>query len=193
MILSISEWWSLMNLSAKIFWCIAVPFSLLFVIQMLFSFFGGDIDDVSAEGDVDAAIDNDMGIDFQFITLKNLIAFFTIFGWTGIICVGEGLNPAISTVIASAAGLVMMFIMAGVVYMMGKLAEEGTLNLNNAKGKTATVYLTIPAKRMGVGKVQIEVQGLQTLDAITEKKEDIPTGAVVKVVDVLNNQVLIVE
>ncbi|WP_461631338.1 hypothetical protein [Labilibaculum euxinus] len=193
MILQISDWWSSMEMVEKIFWSISVPFSLLFLIQIALTFVGGDIDDLSAEGDADTAVEGDTGIDFQFISLKNLIAFFAVFGWTGIICLDMGLGAGVSTLIATLAGLAMMLIMASILYFMGKLVEEGTLNINNAKGKIGNVYLSVPANRKGMGKVQIEVQGLQTLDAVTDSDSDIPTGAVIQVVDVLNDQILIVK
>ena len=190
MILQISDWWSAMDIVEKIFWGISVPFSVLFLIQMVMTFLGGDVDDVAADGDAD--VSGDTGIDFQFLTLKNLIAFFTIFGWTGIICLNMGFGPGLSTFIATIAGLIMMIIMASIMYFMGKLTEEGTLNLNNAIGKVGNVYLTIPASRKGMGKVQIQVQGLQTLDAITDAEKDIKTGAVVEVIEILNDQILVV-
>jgi hypothetical protein len=193
MILQISDWWNGMEMVEKIYWSISIPFTILFLIQIVLTFIGGDFDDVSAEGDADLAVEGDAGIDFQFLSLKNLIAFFAVFGWTGIICLGMGFSAGVVTLIATLAGLLMMLIMASILYFMGKLIEEGTLDLNNAKGKTGSVYLLIPANRKGVGKIQVEVQGLQTLDAITDNDTDIPTGAVIQVVDVLNDQILIVK
>ncbi|BAX79107.1 hypothetical protein [Labilibaculum antarcticum] len=193
MILQISDWWGSMEMVEKIYWSISIPFSLLFIIQIVLTFIGGDIDDMSAEGDADAAVEGDTGIDFQFISLKNLIAFFAVFGWTGIICLDMGFGAGVSTLIATLAGLLMMTIMASILYFMGKLVEEGTLDLNNAKGKVGNVYLSIPANRKGMGKVQIEVQGVQTLDAVTDSDSDIATGSVIQVVDVLNDQILIVK
>lgn len=159
MLLSISEAWQGLELIEKIYWCFAIPFSLLFVIQIIITFFAGDMDSVEADGDADAAIEDDAGIDFQFLTLKNLIAFFTIFGWTGVACLAGDMS-ILSTVFTSIiAGVIMMTIMASIAYFMGKLTDSGTLNLNNAKGKVASVYLRIPPKREGTGKVQVKVQG----------------------------------
>lgn len=193
MILTISNWWTDMNLVEQVFWGIAILFSFFFVIQTVLTFFGGDVDDMDVDGDADASIDTDGGIDFQFLSLKNLIAFFTIFGWTGIICLHSGFGPGFSALIATGAGLIMMVIMASIMYFMGKLVEDGTLKMKNAIGKTGSVYLPIPAKRGGMGKVQIQVQGFQTLDAVTDNETDIPTGAIVEVVEILNNQILIVK
>ena len=138
-------------------------------------------------------IDGDAGIGFQFITLKNLVAFFTIFAWAGLACLDGGMSTGLSIVISALSGVVMMVIMASIIYFMGKLADDGTLKLSNAKGKIGSVYLTIPAKRKGFGKVQVTVQGVRTLDAMTDNEEDIPTGAVVEIVDIFNNETIIVK
>jgi len=67
------------------------------------------------------------------------------------------------------------------------------LDLNNAKGKSATVYLPIPANRKGTGQVQIKLQGFQTLDAMTDEDEPISTGTMVQVTEVLNREILLVK
>jgi hypothetical protein len=193
MVFLASTWWTNMVLFEKINWLIALPFSALFIIQIILTFTGGDMDDASANGDVDSSIDNDLGIDFQFLTLKNLIAFFTIFGWTGIVCFDANLSIGISVLISTIAGTLMMTLMASILYFMSKLADSGTLNLKNAIGKTCSVYLSIPPKRSGLGKVQIQVQGIQTLDAMTDHDEKIATGALVEVKDVINNDILLVQ
>lgn len=191
MVLFTSEWWFALATFEKVNWLIALPFSTLFVIQLILTFVGGDLD--SSDGDLDAEVDADSGIDFQFLTLKNLIAFFTIFGWTGIVCADAGLGAFLSVFISTIAGSLMMTVMASIMYFMGKLTESGTLNISNAVGKTCSVYLTIPATRGGLGKVQIQIQGFQTLDAMTDFEEDIKTGAIVTVISVLNNEILLVE
>ena len=193
MMLFILNDWASLSLIEQLFWGISILFSVLFILQLISSFVGGDVDGMSAEGDADISVEGDMGIDFQFFSLKNLVAFFTIFGWTGIICVGSNLSPLVSTLIATLAGLIMMLIMASIMYFMGKLTEDGSLKLINAIGKSGTVYLPIPAKRAGMGQEQIQVQGLQTLDACTDSDQDIQTGALVEVIDVLNDQILIVK
>ncbi len=193
MILSISDAWQTMCLLEKVYWCFAIPFSLLFVIQLVLTFFGGDIDATEAEGDVDGSIEHDTGIDFQFLTLKNLIAFFTIFGWAGIASLDAGLSAFVTVIVSTMAGLIMMTIMASIAYFMGKLTDDGTLKLQNAIGKTASVYLTIPAKRGGLGKVQIKVQGMRTLDALTDEDNALPTGGIVDVVDIINDEILLVK
>jgi len=193
MILSISEWWPTLGALEKVYWIIAIPFSVIFILQTIMTLFMGDVTDVDSGGDVDASIDGDHGLDFQFLSLKNLVAFFTIFGWSGIACINAGVSVPLTIFISLAAGLLMMVIMASLMYFMYKLTDDGSLKLINAKGKIGTVYLTIPAKRSGMGKVQISVQGLRTLDAMTDHSEEIKTGAIIEVTEIFNNEILIVK
>ncbi|HRW21674.1 MAG TPA: hypothetical protein P5509_06860, partial [Bacteroidales bacterium] len=186
-------WWQAMELAEKIYWCIAIPFSIVFIIQLVLTFIGGDFDDAGSTGDADASIDADDGIGFQFISIKNISGFFTIFSWTGIAAINAGKSMPFTIIVSVLAGLAMMTLMATLIYYMGKLSEDGTLKLNNAIGKLGTAYLKIPAQRKGMGKVQIKVQGYRTLDAITDDMEDIPTGAVVDVVDIINDEILLVK
>ncbi|WP_248724740.1 hypothetical protein [Seonamhaeicola sp. ML3] len=185
-----TEWFSNLEFLAKMFWLIAIIGSLVFIIVVILAFVGGDTDEFE---DVDSEIDADGGIGFQFITFKNLVGFFTIFGWTGIGCLEAGLNNPLSIAIAFLAGLVMMVIMAAMFYFMGKLTDSGTLNYKNALNAIGEVYLTIGANRSSMGKVSVRIQGsLRELDALTDSLTDLKSGTIIKVVDVTANGILIV-
>jgi hypothetical protein len=182
-------WWEGLSGVLKIYWSLAVPFTLFFVLQLVFSFFGGDSPDDLPDSEVEA----DHGISFQFLTVKNLVGFFTIFSWTGIACIDAGLSNGVTLLISTAAGLAMMSLMAGLFYLMMKSGADGTMKIINAMGQSGEVYLTIPPKRGGIGKIQVNVTGsLRTLDAMTDDAESLATGKFIKVVDVLNDNVLLV-
>jgi hypothetical protein len=84
--------------------------------------------------------------------------------------------------------------MAGLFYYLGKLQSSGTLILKNALNQTGEVYLTLGANRSKIGKVSINVQGaLRELDALTDEDMDLVMGNVVKVKEVTDNGILIVE
>ncbi|MCB9263115.1 MAG: hypothetical protein H6607_12135 [Flavobacteriales bacterium] len=185
-------WWSELTKLEQIYWIIAATASLFFLFQMVLTFFGGgDLED--SHLDVDSEVDGDHGMGFQFFTLKNLIAFFTIFGWVGIACLGNGLGDGLSVLVSVVAGLLMMTIMAAIFYYTSKLAEDGSLDLKNALGAQGEVYLTIPKSKGGFGKIHIKIQGsLRELEAMTNDEEDAATGSLVKVVEVSNNNILTV-
>ncbi|WP_126243410.1 hypothetical protein [Chitinophaga rhizosphaerae] len=189
--LTIMDWFGPLPVFDKIFWSVAILFSLMFLVQNVLSLLGGDHD--GATGDVSDMLDADDGIGFQFFTIRNMFGFFTIFGWVGLACIYNGLSPAVTIISASVAGLCMMLIMAAMFYYTGKLAYDGTLRMHNALHATASVYLTIPPARTGTGKVTLQVQGAwRELDAMTDEAEPIGTGTFVTVRSILDNQVLIV-
>lgn len=185
-----SEWWNALETLEKIYWGISIPFTIFFVLQLLITFLGGDI---PHDGDADFDVETDDGISFQFFTLKNLIAFFTIFSWTGIASLDSGLGHGISIVISFVAGIAMMFIMGGIFYLLGKTTVSGTLKMKNAIGAVGEVYMEIKSKRGNIGQVQVQVQGsLRTLEAITDDEEDLKPGTVVTVTQIANDSILIV-
>ena len=65
--------------------------------------------------------------------------------------------------------------------------------MNDALFQTGEVYLTIPETKRGQGKVHINIQGsMREMDAITEGKK-LPTGATVRVIEVIDEKILLVE
>ena len=186
------EWYEPLSLFEKIYWAVAGISSVIFLVLLVLTFLGGDSD--TLEGDVDVEIEGDTGIGFQFLSFKNLIGFLTIFGWSGIACIEGGLSKGLTVLISVICGLLMMLAMAGLFYYLGKLQSSGTLILKNALNQTGEVYLTLGANRSKIGKVSITVQGsLRELDALTDEDMDLVMGNVIRVKEVTDNGILIVE
>lgn len=187
-----AEWFSTLTSFEKFYWIIAAISSTVFVFVLIATFLVGDADGV--DGDVDAEIDADTGIGFQFFTFKNLVAFFTIFSWAGISCMDAGYGKGVTITVSMIAGLIMMFIMAALIYYINKLVSSGTLKLENAVGNIGEVYLTIGANRSKIGKVHVNIQGaLRELDALADSEEVLKTGTVVKVKEITGTGILIVQ
>ncbi len=185
--------WSTIGLFEQVFWIVTIPATVIFLALLVLTIFGGDMH-TDVDTSIDTHIDSGDSIPFQFLSLKNIVAFFAVFGWSGIGFIHSGLAPWLVILLAILCGLLMMFLMASLFYLMSKLAESGTLNMKNAVGKLGEVYLRIPAKRGGMGKVQLNVQGsVQTLDAITDDSDIIPTSSIIQVVDVIDEHILLVK
>lgn len=187
------EWFTAFTLFEKIYWSIALISSVIFVILLVMTLLGGDAEDFDG-GDVDADIEGDTGIGFQFLSFKNLMGFLTIFGWSGIASLDGGLSKSLTVLISVICGLLMMFVMASLFYYLGKLQSSGTLKLKNALNQVGEVYLTIGANRSSIGKVSVTVQGtLRELEALTDEEKDLMHGNVVRVIHITDNGILIVE
>jgi hypothetical protein len=194
MLLDISSWWQGMDLFERILWVIAIVFSSFFLFQSVISMFsGGEVDAHEAVGDSDDSIGHDDGIGHQFFTIKNMVAFFTMFAWVGIAAYNSGLSKGISVLLGLGAGLTMVFLMVILLRNVGKLRYSGTMQIKNALNQVANVYLIIPAQRKGTGKIHVRVQGsLHELDAITDDTTDIATGSIVKVTGIIGEGLLLV-
>lgn len=183
----IHSWWQALDPLNKAFWSIALLFSLFFLVQTVLTFIGGDAD---GGEDMDG-FDGDMG--HQFFTIKNLIAFFTLFGWAGLAALNNGLTPFVAVLIGAVAGVAMVLLMMLLMRKAAQMRHSGTLDINNAVGLTGQAYLPIPAARGGNGKVHIRVQGsLKELDAITDDTTTIATGSLVQVRHIINGRLLLV-
>lgn len=186
------EFFDGMSSLEQTYWIIALVGSAVFVVIFLLTFIGGG--DTDMEADATEFEADDGGVGFQFFTFKNVVAFFTIFGWSGITCIDNGLSTTTTLLISTIAGLLMMVLTSLLFYWMHKLAESGTLQIKNAIGVIGEVYLPIGANRSEMGKVQIKVQGsLRELEAITDEITDLKTGAMVKVTEIVSAEILLVE
>lgn len=196
-----TEWWASIDWFERVYWIIAVPFSLIFTIQLILSFVGADgIGDADFDGDLggdladSGSVDDAGGAGFQIFTIRNFVSFLTIFGWSGIAFIHNGASPLITTIGSFILGLIAMFMVAGLFYFFGRMVESGTMNIKHAVGATGEVYLPIKAQRANMGRVQVNIQGsLREMSALTDEEEDLKTGTVIKVVEIINDNILLVK
>lgn len=177
------------------FFYIALAGTVFFLLQSLFTFL--DLGDVfESDGDYDGDIDSEMSfmgisIPFNLFSLRGIIAFVMMFGWMGFALARTNLHIVLVFLFAFIAGFVMMAIIGGIYYAASKLKDSGNVNLQDAIGKEAHVYLRIPEKQQGVGKVHIVLNGaLKELDALTEG-ETLQSGETVKVKALLNDKLVV--
>ncbi|NPD46523.1 MULTISPECIES: hypothetical protein [unclassified Lentimicrobium] len=186
------EFFSDLTTIEKIYWMVTIVSSVFFLIQMISVFVLGDMD-ADIDGDVDFDVETDTGIPFQFFTFRNLVGFMTVFGWSGLGSIANGNSNLTTILISVIGGLLMMVLMTFLFYSISKLTASGNLNMKNAVGKTASIYIPIKAKRESIGKVQVKIQGsLRELDAVTDDEEDLKTGMVVTVTKVFDGNLLLV-
>ncbi|MBR3864705.1 MAG: hypothetical protein IKJ19_06315 [Clostridia bacterium] len=190
------EFWQTLTLLQKIYFCIGSAASVFLILQIITLLFGigdgasGDVD-ISTDADVDIDGDFEVGDGFALFSVRGIVSFFAIGGWTGyaISFASVGWSIAGSLIAGTLALFAMALIMKGVM----KLRSSGNIDISKAVGKIATVYLTIPQKGAGSGKINLTLEERYVeLNAITESDQKIPTGSHVKITAV-NGDLLIVE
>jgi hypothetical protein len=172
----------------------------ILLVQVLMQVFGlageGDFTGAHDVGHLDATgHDGGAGSDdgswyFGVLSFKALVAFAGFFGLTGMALLEAGWSPGLRAVCATGAGLAGMVAVAFLMRSLTRLSSSGTLQLANAVGAAGSVYLRIPARGEGAGKVTLEVQGRSIqVDALTDG-EAIPTGARVQVIALVGEDTL---
>ncbi|OPJ56239.1 NfeD family protein [Alkalithermobacter paradoxus] len=180
------DWLKEILVFEKIYWYLAIPFTILLIIQLLFSF-----SDLDSDEDFDIEDDSNCQPVLKLFTVKNLITFFAVFGWSGITLSSAGLTQFATILISTIIAVLVLLLVSALFYFISKLAANGTMDIQKAKGSTGEVYLRIPPKRSGIGKVNIKLQGsFRELDAITDD-EELPRGTIVMVKGVINNVLLV--
>lgn len=220
-----ADWWNGLDDVLRVLYCIAIPATLLLVIQTIMSMASGageggaDVNPSDTSGlDLDVPDGGDMDLDLdaladadpsdlqhytdgsspgdvaamRLLTMQTVVAFLTVFSWSSIVSIHAGTPALISIVIGLIFGAIAMFLVAKLVQVSVKLAENGTVSLKNAIGESGRVYLPIAARSGTPGKVMLQVQGqLIECGAVTQG-ESIETGANVRVID-LRGDLLVVE
>ena len=206
------DWWDSLGLVTQIFYCIAVPSTLILLIQTILMFIGfgedadgagddigGDVGDDIGDGDIDDVTeitdDADVsGLDgLRIFTIRGIIAFLVVFGWVGVVMNGSGAALWLTIPISTVCGFGMMFLLAYLLRLVMKLRSDGNIDNRNAIGTAGKVYLTIPPARSGEGKVQVMIQGSYSeRNAVTDDEEPIPTGSEIIVVGISGQTDLVV-
>ncbi len=180
----------------KFYWAVAFAATLVFVIQMALTFIGVNHADGGADAGMADAGDStlDTGGAVQLFTVRNIINFLLGVGWGGVCFWNAFDNHHIVTVLAFMCGLAFVAAFMLMFKQVMKLQRGGNFRLEDCVGMTCGVYLRIPARRAGSGKVQISPHGsVQEVDAVTDGESQIATGAKVRVTQVVDAHTLLVE
>ena len=219
-----SQWWEGLQLAEQVLYCIAVPATLILVIQTILllaglgdssggvnpsdtsgldmpdGFDGADgfdgVDGADADVDLshhDISSPTDIA-DFRLLSVQSVIAFLCIFGWSGIAAISCGVPAWGAIIIGAVLGLGAMFLVAKIIQWSSKLAQNGNFNVKNLLGESGTVYIPIPPKNEGAGKINISCgERFLEFDAVSEGNKMLATGSAVRVVDIIAGSTLVVE
>lgn len=175
----------------RLFWYIAIPVSLIFVLQTILTFVGSGGSD-GLEADFDGDLDGG-DAPFQMFSFRNLINFLLGFSWTGISFYKLIPNTALLVAISLAVGFAFVYFFFLIIKQIQKLGEDNTFRIEKTLDKIADVYLAIPGRMQGKGKIMVSLNGsVREIDAMTEQ-DKIETNATVRIKRVESGNILIVE
>lgn len=125
------------------------------------------------------------GEGLDLLSVRSLAAGLGFFGAGGLAALGAGLGPILAVIAGVGGGALGAMGVAASMRALRRLESDRTFRLAGAVGQSGRVYLGIPGRRSGAGKVHIALQGrLMELEAVTPE-EGIGTGAPVLVIDTI--------
>lgn len=199
----LSDWFGALPPFLRAYWMIAIAASVVFLVQMTLTLLGlgdtdagGDVGGFDADGADMSGVDGDTmdtGGAIQLFTIRNTVNFLLGVGWGGVCLSSVIENRFLLAVAAILCGCVMVGAFIIMYKELMKLERHGSYRIDESVGQVCEVYLRIPAARSGSGKVQVSFHGsVQELPAQTEG-EAIPSGTKVRVTNVVDRSILLVE
>jgi len=168
-------------------WCAIVGGAVL-VFQLAAGLMGFHHDLASGGHDADHGGDGAEGL--NLLGIRALAAGVAFFGLAGL--AARPLGSFLSVVSAVVAGVAATAGVAALVRALGRLESDRTLSLGSAVGQTGTVYLSIPGKRSGTGKIHVVVHD-RLVECVAVTAEDaLPTGTSILVIDLEDNDTVVV-
>jgi hypothetical protein len=165
--------------------------TVFFLLRLLMAlFFGGD----GGDGDGDLADMGDGDSAFSMFSILSILAFFMGAGWMGLTCrVDWGLSSVVSAMSATGFGLVLMLMASGLMAFARSLNQVVEYDLETAVGHIASVYMSIPQRGDGRGKIKVNVSGRQKMMDAISSGPAIAEFKSVKVLSVRDDGTFIVE
>lgn len=178
-------WWNEITLTEQILYIVAAASTILLLIQTVLSMIG-----VDSNFEQNAAT-----VAFRPFTVRGVLSFFSIGAWVTIVAYKAVCNFPLSFGIGAAAGFLTVFLTARAFQKAMQLRHSKKGNSENLTGTCGEVYVTIPPRGEGKGKVSImaERDRLCVFNAIAYEDNKIPTGTRVRVAEVLEADFLLVE
>ncbi|MBE6761155.1 MAG: hypothetical protein E7551_02600 [Ruminococcaceae bacterium] len=219
----ITEWWNAMNILQQSFAVVAIPATVMLLLQTVMLLFGiggshdGETDgdaavehgdfsdnlDIADDGDFTDGVHIDDGdqsyanhhdAGLRLFTVRGIVAFFSVGGWLGVVLGETSLHTAWVILISLLGGLISLIVTALILKWSLKLQDEGNIDIRNALGKTAQVYIPIPANGKSFGKVTLVLQDRYVeYSAITQHSETLKTDSFVKITGIINQSTLVVK
>ncbi len=143
-----------------------------------------DLDDLHHGGHAGHGSVVDGDVFLKLFTLKTIVAFLTFFGLGGLAAERAGMASGGSLGLASVAGVVALYAVAWLMRALSRLQSRGNARLDRAVGLAAKVYLRVPPRGEGQGKVTVAVDGRSLEMKAVSQAGELPTGASVRVIAV---------
>ena len=183
----------------NVYWFCAILGSTLVLLQFcatLFGLGGGDLDADGVPDSLDLDVETDGGADsdgdasgvpfLKALSIRTATAGVAFFGLGGLAGDAANLGSVATAGLAALLGVAAIYGVYFLLRTLSRFGEDGSIREATAVGATGTVYLRIPAKRAGRGKVIVAQQGRSMeYAAETDDENELATGTPIVVVKLI--------
>lgn len=189
-----------MDLAGQIFALIAIPSTLVLVVQTVLLLFGIGDDDIDADGiDITGNGIGDTpgdggGDGFALFSIRGIMAMAAVGGWSGLAMHNAEIPITLTIICAAALGFITLVGIAFIMRLASRLQSSGNIILGYSIGKVGSVYIPIPPNMSGSGKINVTVQErFIEVDAVTPCDRRLKTGESVRITATDENGMVVVE
>lgn len=179
----------LLFISLSVYKCLAIIGSIFFVLQLVVSLTG------ICPFKVDPIVKGDFAVTrhrAKILMGRSFIGFVFGFGWIGVFLFNKLDDGLMIDILSFLAALVIAILLYPVLKFICRMGEKSVFEAGDAVERVAEVFISIPAKGEGTGKVMIVVKGsFLEYEAISFETKTIEKGKIVTIVGV-DESVLIV-
>jgi hypothetical protein len=130
---------------------------------------------------------------FGVLSFRTVVAALTFFGMAGKASLAANLDVVQAMAIGLAAGVAAMYGVYALMRSVFRLRSTGNLHIGGAVGLHGTVYVPIPARRTGAGKIQLNLQNRTMEYLALTSGHALSPGAKIVVTDLITSNTLQVE
>ena len=160
-----------LGIFCAIAWVGTLLSAIMFGVSFIVDFGGSDLDAGSVDGDTGS------------FSVQAVMGFILGFGWGGYLAVLGGGGAGLGIFVGLLVGVVMFFLIAGIMKAIYSLKSDGSLKYESLVGMTGTVYVTIPPHGEPGGQVQVSHPSqLITMAAVQDGDTPLPAQTRIEVV-----------
>jgi len=173
-----------LSFSEKLFWSVAIVSTLLVVILLFMSFFGFELDG-----------ENDRKRRPFLPDTRSILLFFTFFGWTALLADLYTQDIRKVLLYSLPVGVLVAFLPVLIQRSKrrGEQLRKSSVDLQEALSSTGEVMQYIPPHRHGVGKVNLNLRRVPVQISAISQGNELEVGAPVRVIEVIDDNILVVE
>jgi hypothetical protein len=123
------EWWNSLEMVQRVFTLIAIPATLIMIIQTIMLLMGwiGD-----GDADVDDGIDSDGDGGLALFSVRGIVAMLAVTGWSAVALLESEMNQILAVLIAIVLGLLTLLGMAYFMRAVYRMQTSGNIDVGNA-------------------------------------------------------------